>query len=161
MALERDLVCANEGGQIPLESVKSIPHNASTKYRPEIDGLRAVAVLAVFIFHLKNDWLRGGFVGVDVFFVISGYLITSILLREYGLKSFTLGKFYQRRIARLFPAFFVLGFATLFGAFLIYSPQDLASCGANLAATALSVANIKFIMQGNYFAISPDAQPLL
>src|SRR5271166_5946663 len=101
----------------------------SLQYRPAIDGLRAVAVLAVFFFHLKRQWLPGGFVGVDVFFVISGYLITSILLRDYERKSFSLAKFYQRRIARLFPAFFTVAFATLLGASFIYSAQDLASCG--------------------------------
>lgn len=134
---------------------------SSVQYRPAIDGLRAVAVLAVFIFHLNRQWLPGGFVGVDVFFVISGFLITSILLREYEHNSFSLWKFYQRRIARLFPAFFTVALATLLGAFFIYSSQDLASCGANLVAAVLSVANLKYLGQGNYFAISPDAQPFL
>jgi peptidoglycan/LPS O-acetylase OafA/YrhL len=131
------------------------------QYRPAIDGLRAVAVLAVCIFHLKHRWLPGGFVGVDIFFVISGYLITSILLREYEHNSFSLGKFYQRRIARLFPAFFTVALVTLIGAFFLYSDQDLASAGANLAAASLSVANLKFMFQGNYFVLSPDAQPFL
>ena len=134
---------------------------SSVQYRPAIDGLRGVAVLAVFIFHLKRQWLPGGFVGVDVFFVISGFLITSILLREFEHNSFGLWKFYQRRIARLFPAFFTVALATLLGAFFIYSAQDLASCGANLVSTTLSVANLKYMWQGNYFTISPDAQPFL
>ena len=134
---------------------------SSVQYRPAIDGLRAVAVLAVFIFHLKRQWLPGGFVGVDVFFVISGFLITSILLREYKHKSFSLLKFYQRRIARLFPAFFTVALATLLGACFIYSAQDLASCGANLVSATLSVANLKYMWQGNYFKLSPDAQPFL
>ena len=133
----------------------------SVQYRPSIDGLRAVAVLAVFIFHLKRQWLPGGFVGVDVFFVISGYLITSILLREYEHNSFSLAKFYQRRIARLFPAFFTVALATLIGACCIYSAQDLASCGANLISVTLSVANLKLMWQGNYFRLSADAQPFL
>jgi peptidoglycan/LPS O-acetylase OafA/YrhL len=85
-------------------------------------------VLAVFFFHLKRQWLPGGFVGVDVFFVISGFLITSILLQEYRQNSFSLWKFYQRRIARLFPAFFAVALATLLAASFIYSAQDLASC---------------------------------
>lgn len=95
------------------------------------------------------------------FFVISGYLITSILLREYEHKSFSLWKFYQRRIARLFPAFFTVALATIAAAFFIYSAQDLASCGAGLVSASLSVANLKYMLQGNYFAISPDAQPFL
>jgi peptidoglycan/LPS O-acetylase OafA/YrhL len=134
---------------------------SSVQYRPAIDGLRAVAVLAVFIFHLKRKWLPGGFVGVDIFFVISGFLITSILLREYERNSFSLWKFYQRRIARLFPAFFTVALATLLVASFIYSAQDLASCGANLVSATLSIANLKYMWQGNYFAISPDAQPFL
>ena len=135
--------------------------HASLEYRPAIDGLRALAVLSVFIFHLNHNWLPGGFVGVDVFFVISGYLITSIIYKECQKDAFSLRKFYQRRIARIFPAFFTVALATLAGAYFIYSPQDLASAGANLAAAALSVANMKFMVQGNYFEISPDAQPFL
>ncbi len=131
------------------------------EYRPAIDGLRAIAVLSVFIFHLKHTWLRGGFVGVDVFFVISGYLITSIIFKECENGSFSLARFYQRRIARIFPAFFTVALVTLAGAGFVYSPQDLASAGANLAAAASSVANMKCMMQGNYFEISPDAQPFL
>jgi peptidoglycan/LPS O-acetylase OafA/YrhL len=138
-----------------------ITRQVSLEYRPAIDGLRALAVLSVFIFHLNHNWLRGGFVGVDVFFVISGYLITSIIYKECQKESFSLSKFYQRRIARIFPAFFTVALATLAGASFIYSPQDMASAGANLAAAALSVANLKFMMQGNYFEISPDAQPFL
>jgi peptidoglycan/LPS O-acetylase OafA/YrhL len=139
----------------------SVLANSSVQYRPAIDGLRAVAVLAVCVFHLKHEWLPGGFVGVDVFFVISGYLITSILLRDYERRRFSLGKFYQRRIARLFPAFFTVALVTLIGASYIYLTQDLASCGANLTSATLSVANLKYMWQGNYFSISPDAQPFL
>jgi peptidoglycan/LPS O-acetylase OafA/YrhL len=131
------------------------------EYRPAIDGLRALAVLSVFIFHLNRNWLPGGFVGVDVFFVISGYLITSIIFKECQNGSFSLKKFYQRRIARIFPAFFIVALVTLAAANFIYSPQDLASAGANLTAAVLSVANMKFMLQGNYFQISPDAQPFL
>ena len=144
-----------------LHSETFSPLKSTAQYRPAIDGLRAVAVLGVFIFHLKPQFLPGGFVGVDVFFVISGYLITSILLREYEHKSFSLWKFYQRRIARLFPAFYTVALATIITAFFIYSAQDLASCGIALVSAALSVANLKFILQGNYFTISPDAQPFL
>src|SRR6202158_5809525 len=110
---------------------------------------------------MKRKWLPGGFVGVDVFFVISGFLITSILLREYERNSFSLWKFYQRRIARLFPAFFTVALATLLVASFIYSAQDLASCGAHLVSATSSVANLKYMWQGNYFTISPDAQPFL
>jgi len=145
--------------QIPGRALAA--EKPSVQYRPAIDGLRAVAVLAVFIFHLSKRWLPGGFVGVDVFFVISGFLITSILLREYEQQSFSLWKFYQRRIARLFPAFFTVALVTLIAAFFVYSAQDLASSGAGLVSASLSVANLKYMLQGNYFKISPDAQPFL
>jgi peptidoglycan/LPS O-acetylase OafA/YrhL len=115
----------------------------------------------VFIFHLHHKWLPGGFVGVDVFFVISGYLITSIIFGDCQQNTFSLRKFYQRRIARILPAFLSVALATLLGAWLIYGSQDFASCGANLAAATLSIANMKFMLQGNYFTISPDAQPFL
>ena len=131
------------------------------EYRPDIDGLRAIAVLAVFVFHLNRRWLPGGFFGVDIFFVISGYLITSIVRRDCEEGRFRFGRFYQRRIARLLPAFVAVGLATLVGAALVYSPQDLASTGATLSAAAASVANLKFLLQGNYFVLSPDSQPFL
>ncbi|MCE5197537.1 MAG: acyltransferase family protein [Armatimonadota bacterium] len=134
---------------------------AVIKYRPAIDGLRAVAVLSVFIFHLNNKWMPGGFVGVDVFFAVSGFLITSIIYGECLQHQFSLAKFYQRRIARIFPAFLTVAFATLVTAFFAYIPQDFASCGISFAAAAFSVANLKYMLQGNYFTISPDAYPFL
>ena len=133
----------------------------ATRYRPEIDGLRAIAVLAVMLFHLNRRWLPGGFFGVDVFFVISGYLITSVILRDCQGGRFTFRRFYQRRIARLLPAFLAAALATVGGAALIYSPQDLATTGATFSAAVASVANLKFLLQGNYFALSPDSQPFL
>lgn len=89
---------------------------ANFQYRPAIDGLRAIAVLAVFVFHLNPQSLPGGFVGVNVFFVISGYLITSIILSDCEANRFSLSRFYQRRIARIFPAFFFVALITLLGA---------------------------------------------
>jgi len=135
--------------------------DTSSQYRPSIDGLRAVAVLAVCIFHLNRRWLPGGFVGVDVFFVISGFLITSVILRECENDGFSAWEFYQRRIARLLPAFYTMALATVLGAFLIYSAQDFASCGIGLASAVLSIANLKYMLHWNYFIISPDAQPFL
>jgi len=135
--------------------------SSPVSYRPSIDGLRSLAIGSVFLFHLKHSLLPGGFVGVDVFFVISGYLITSIIVRDCEADAFSLAKFYQRRIARIFPAFITIAIAALIGAYFVYSPQDFASAGANLTAATLSVANMKFIWQGNYFEISQDAQPFL
>jgi peptidoglycan/LPS O-acetylase OafA/YrhL len=130
-------------------------------YRPAIDGLRTVAVVSVLLFHFDRRFLGGGFVGVDVFFVISGYLIGSVLLADIGGGRFSLARFYQRRIARIFPAFATVIAVTLAFGWLIYSSLDFASLGANAAAAALSVINIKLLFQGNYFALSEDAQPIL
>ncbi|WP_367874294.1 acyltransferase family protein [Luteolibacter sp. Populi] len=134
---------------------------SSFPYRPSIDGLRAIAILAVFIFHLHPSWLPGGFVGVDVFFVLSGYLITSVITAEHADGNFSLRKFYQRRIARLFPAFLAMAAVTMVAAFFIYSAQDLASTGGSLAAAVASVINLKLMLLGGYFELSPDAEPFL
>ena len=131
------------------------------KYRPALDGLRAIAVSAVLLFHLDHSLLPGGFVGVDVFFVLSGYLITSILLRDYAADRFSLARFYQRRIARIFPASFLVVVVTLVAAKLIYSAQDYALAAFQAVFAALSLANLKLMLLGDYFQVTPDAQPLL
>lgn len=152
----------------PPSIAETVVHLAEAKpdapdiaYRPGIDGLRAIAVGSVFLYHLNRHWLPGGFVGVDVFFVISGFLITSVIQRDLDRQRFSFGRFYQRRIARLLAAFVAMSAVTLVGAFFVYSDQDLASTGATLTAAAASVANLKALMQGNYFTLSPDAQPFL
>jgi peptidoglycan/LPS O-acetylase OafA/YrhL len=139
----------------------TMEHKSSWGYRPAIDGLRSVAVVSVLLFHFDRQFPGGGFVGVDVFFVISGYLIGSVLLADIEGRRFSLARFYQRRIARIFPAFATVIAVTLGIGWLIYSSQDFASLGANAAAAALSVINIKLLFQGNYFALSDDAQPIL
>jgi peptidoglycan/LPS O-acetylase OafA/YrhL len=131
------------------------------QYRPAIDGMRAIAVLDVLVFHLDKSLLPGGFVGVDVFFVISGYLITSIIYDATRVDGFSLLSFYQRRIARIFPVFFCVTSAILAAAAIWYSSQDLASAGALASASALSVANFKMMFQGNYFEMLPDSQPFM
>ena len=130
-------------------------------YRPAIDGLRALAVLSVLLFHLDAAWLPGGFVGVDVFFVISGFLITSLIHEDCERGRFSLARFYQRRAARLFPAFFTVAVPTLALAWWTYVPQDVVTSGESLVAASLSVANIRFMLQGHYFQAQTDAQPYL
>ncbi|WP_353205786.1 acyltransferase [Sphingomonas sp.] len=130
-------------------------------YWPEIDGLRTIAVLAVALFHLNRAILPGGFVGVDIFFVISGFLISAILIEDIDTRSFSIGRFYQRRISRIFPALILVILTTLAVASFVYSAQDLASLGINSAAPATSLINMKLITQGSYFVLSADAQPLL
>ncbi len=105
--------------------------------------------------------MGGGYVGVDVFFVISGYLLTSILLREIKDRKFSITRFYQRRIARIFPAFFIVLVFTLGAGSIIYSAQDFAELGSNAAAAALSVINMKLLFRDSYFKLSGDAQPIL
>lgn len=131
------------------------------RYWPAVDGLRVVAVGAVLLFHLDRSFLPGGFVGVDIFFVISGFLISAVLLNDIELGRFSLLRFYQRRIARIAPAFFVVLVATLLVAWKVYSAQDFASTSASAVYTAASLANIKYMLMGSYFKISPDSQPLL
>jgi len=134
---------------------------ATSPYRPEIDGLRALAVLAVVLFHLDPSWLPGGFAGVDVFFVLSGYLITGIMLREKAAGTFGFIHFYRRRIARLLPAFLATAGATLLAARFLYFIQDYATAGASFSAAVLSISNFHLLAQGNYFSLSTDAQPFL
>lgn len=114
------------------------------KYRPEIDGLRAIAVLSVILFHAGVPGLSGGFVGVDVFFVISGYLITGILLRELSAGTFSLVTFYERRARRILPALFLVLLMCLpFGWFLM-DPYAFWRLGQGLMAVTVFVSNILF-----------------
>jgi peptidoglycan/LPS O-acetylase OafA/YrhL len=128
---------------------------------PYIDGLRAVAVVAVLAFHLDRTLLSGGFVGVDVFFVISGYLITGILLAEGASDRLSVAGFFQRRIARILPLSLFVIVAVLCAASPFFTAVDFSTLGAAGASAALSLANIKYMMQGDYFEVLPDAQPLL
>ena len=134
---------------------------AHAAHRPEIDGLRAFAVLAVLVFHLNRLWLPGGFAGVDVFFTLSGYLVTGILLRSKDLGTFSLADFWQRRLARIFPAFFAMAVTTLTVAFFLYDDWDFASTGAAFTAALSAWANHHQLSLGGYFSLSDDTQPLL
>ncbi len=131
------------------------------KYRNDIDGLRAIAVLSVFIFHLKPSLLLGGFVGVDVFFVISGFLITKILLREIETNQFTFSGFYLRRIRRIFPALFVVLFVSLLVAILVLGPVDSIWFCKTLKHAAVQISNILFEKKVEYFDTEFDITPLL
>ncbi|MEG8202712.1 acyltransferase family protein [Pseudomonas sp. 5FOS] len=130
-------------------------------YRPDIDGLRALAVLAVTVFHFNKQWLPGGFVGVDIFFVISGYLITGII---YGQgKGFSLGDFYGRRFRRILPAAAFVTVITLLVGSLMMLPIDVKALSESAIGTTLSAANIYFwlFLDTGYFAASSDTVPLL
>lgn len=125
--------------------------DAVISYRPDVDGLRAVAVLAVIGFHLRMSMFRGGFVGVDIFFVISGYLISSIILKEIRSDRFSIARFYERRILRIFPAlFFVLLFCSA-AAWVVLFPNELMKYARSLIAATLSFSNFYFARDSGYF----------
>jgi peptidoglycan/LPS O-acetylase OafA/YrhL len=130
-------------------------------YRREIDGLRALAVIPVIFFHAGFQTFSGGFVGVDVFFVISGYLITSIILAEMQAGTFTLKNFYERRARRILPALLVVMFVCLPFAWLWLLPADMKSFLKSLVAVTFFVSNIFFYKQRGYFETDAELMPLL
>jgi peptidoglycan/LPS O-acetylase OafA/YrhL len=130
-------------------------------YRPFIDGLRAIAVLSVVIYHLRRTLLPGGFLGVDIFFVLSGFLITGIIWREARLDSFTYARFYERRIRRIAPALLAMLVATTIVGTALLLPQDLISFAKSAIATVSFVANIWFWRDSDYFSAAADEKPLL
>lgn len=130
-------------------------------YRREIDGLRAAAVGAVILYHFDIPGFSGGFFGVDIFFVISGFLITQILMEELRGRSFSLLNFYKRRILRIMPALVVVLAASTIGAWMLLGPQSFAEYARTLTATSTFVANIYFAQQADYFAPVSDRIPLL
>lgn len=133
-----------------------------TKYRSDIDGLRSIAVLSVLLFHLGFSSFGGGFVGVDVFFVISGFLITRLIKDEIDRTgSFDFKNFYLRRIRRLFPALFVTLFVTSALAALLLSPAHLQRFGGALTSALASVSNFYFWFEADYFDVSAQVKPLL
>lgn len=130
-------------------------------YRPDIDGLRAVAVLLVVAFHLGFTRLRGGFVGVDIFFVISGYLISSTILHDFELSGFSAWCFYERRIRRIFPALFVMLLIISVFACVYFLPTELEHFAVSLISSTGSVSNIYFFNQSGYFEAPAATKPLL
>jgi peptidoglycan/LPS O-acetylase OafA/YrhL len=131
-------------------------------YRPEIDGLRSLAVLPVIFYHAGFSMVSGGFVGVDIFFVISGYLITFLLLRELEqAQTISISKFYERRIRRIIPALIAVSIASSIAAFNWLPPQALDRFGAALTSTFLFVSNIYFWRNTGYFDSAAELNPLL
>ena len=130
-------------------------------YRAEIDGLRAIAVLAVVLYHADVPGFSGGFVGVDVFFVISGYLITQLVSGALMQGTFSFGRFYLRRAWRLLPALYVMLAATSVAAVLLLRPSSLVAYARSLLATLLMWSNVHFWHSTDYFAADARLQPLL
>jgi len=133
----------------------------SIAYRPDIDGLRAAAVIAVIAYHYGATWLPGGFVGVDVFFVISGFLITSLIRRELEEGSFTFRRFWMRRVRRIMPALLVMILTSLVVGWLVLMPGDLLSLGYQASTAALGASNFYFWRTSGYFDQVADLIPLL
>ena len=125
--------------------------SGTLKYRPDIDGLRAVAVLIVMAYHLGVGIVKGGYIGVDVFFVISGYLISSIVFREIAASRFSVFGFYERRIRRILPALF--GMLVIYGGFATryLFPGELVNLAKSLLAATVSLSNFYFWLHSGYF----------
>lgn len=130
-------------------------------YRPELDGLRAVAVGAVILFHANVPFAHGGFVGVDVFFVLSGYLITSILMADLKVGTFSILAFYDRRIRRIVPAMVCVVGASLLPAWLLMTPKELTSFGSSVLSVPVFATNFWFAWSADYFAPAAETLPLL
>lgn len=130
------------------------------KYRPEVDGLRAIAVIAVVLYHAGLG-VPGGFVGVDIFFVISGYLITSLIVKEVERGTFSMVTFWERRARRILPASIVLVVAVLISGWFLLLPSDYAKLGLSAGFHSLFAANLYFWRTTNYFAGPSEEQPLL
>jgi len=136
-------------------------HGAALAYRREVDGLRALAVVPIILFHAGFTVFSGGYVGVDIFFVISGYLITSIILADVGKGRFSLKKFYERRARRILPALFVVVIACIPFAWLWMLPDEFEDFGKSVAYVAVFLSNILFHKQSGYFDTATELKPLL
>lgn len=135
---------------------------SAIRYRPEVDGLRAVAVIPVVLFHLGATWIPGGFVGVDVFFVISGFLISSIILKEQAASTFTFTGFWMRRVRRILPAMLAMLIATsIAGYFILFGPS-WRSLGQQVFSAIGIYANFEmWQLSGNYWGPEAENAPLL
>lgn len=134
---------------------------SSIKYRPEIDGLRAIAVISVIIYHLNENWLSGGFLGVDIFFVISGFLITGIIITEIQQNSFSLKQFYTRRIKRIYPAFITVMALVSFIASAIFIYNDFNKLRKTIELAIAFLSNFYLGLTQGYFDLSANENPAL
>lgn len=134
---------------------------SNTAYRPDIDGLRAVAVLSVLFYHAGLPPFFGGFVGVDIFFVISGYLITGILYGDLQRDGFSIARFYERRVRRIFPALYLTIVATLIGATILFSAIDLERLHTSIAWLAAFASNAYFMDNAGYFDAASEQNAIL
>lgn len=131
------------------------------KYRPDIDGLRAIAVMAVVLFHLDYSMFKGGYIGVDVFFVISGFLISQIVYSKVQNNNFSFKDFYKNRALRILPVLFVLIIFCILGGFFILLSDEYSKLGVSSIASVLFIPNILFWFKTGYFEIEAESTPLL
>ncbi|MBC8126139.1 MAG: acyltransferase, partial [Gloeobacteraceae cyanobacterium ES-bin-144] len=143
-----------------LTDTKTLMHEPLA-YRSEIDGLRAFAVLSVLIYHLNHDWLPGGYLGVDVFFVISGFLITSIILKDCAAGSFSFREFYLRRARRILPAMLVVTAVTCVASYYILFPVELRAAANACKRALLCYSNYHFAKESGYFDPGAESNPFL
>lgn len=136
-------------------------HDHPIDFRPDVEGLRAVAVLSVVLHHLGVRWLPGGYIGVDIFFVISGYLISLLLLRRLARREFSVADFYAARIRRIFPALFVVLVVSTVVGFYALPPADTAAFGRTVRSTAWFYSNFELNGQTGYFDGAAELKPLL
>lgn len=138
----------------------SASNSAHLKYQPHVDGLRAVAILPVIFYH-AGIALNGGYVGVDVFFVISGYLISGLILKDLDAERFHITEFWERRVRRILPALAVMIGVSFVAGWFLFFPQDLKELGQSMMAQALLASNFYFYADAGYFTQGVDLKPLL
>lgn len=131
------------------------------RYRPEVDGLRALAVMPVILFHAGFNYFSGGFIGVDIFFVISGYLITTLIIEELETGNFSVVNFYERRARRILPVLFFVMAISIPISWILLPPFDLISFSKSLVAVPLFLSNFFFLKDGGYFETAAELKPLL
>lgn len=131
------------------------------RYRPEIDGLRALAVVAVLLFHADFTTFSGGFIGVDIFFTISGYLITNLIIKEVYEGNFSFANFYERRARRIIPALYMSIFASCIFSYIWMMPDELKNFGQSLVSTTTFSNNILLLLTSDYWDIASEFKPLL
>ena len=131
------------------------------KYRPDIDGLRALAVGLVVLFHAFPNIVSGGFIGVDVFFVISGFLISSIIFKSVDAGKFDLAIFYARRVRRIFPALVIVMLVCAVYGYLVLLPDEFGQLGRQVSGGAGFVSNLIFFFESGYFDTASEYKPLL
>lgn len=133
----------------------------SPEYRPDIDGLRAFAVLIVVAFHAYPDIVKGGFIGVDVFFVISGYLISTIIFQNLKKETFSFKEFYARRVRRILPALLIVLAATAIAGWMFLPPHEYKHLGKHIFGGAGFITNLLLWRESGYFDDAADTKPLL